>query len=671
MNLITKDGEYLLRLTPLDGGMRPQFFIQIAGDWGRPAIGPVLKKGDDVHITAVWTGEAIHLFTNGLHTGQGRSGQTTPSDSPLIIAKASRWAPHPLNGKITLQRLLPQALSLADILRDELNIAQPQKDSSSQLSDFTHWHITGGIRAKTSQGLQAKATAPIMQMICTGLDVDITNKHELGLLISSKARQAQIAFFTTGGVRILELDLPAYGSTGTVLVNMRDIPEWAGRLQAIALLLDDRDHTTVLQDIRVEEKPTLPPWLSLELVDTSPVLPRCGNPFTIRLRLHNAGGAAIKLQVTVVSSAFRCLSEPSHQLPALDARAQSIMQWSIKPLKNGHMSLAFRLECAGVPSKEVQIPLYILEEQRHAELLPPKSVDTKPISVGMMVCPLWRQGSRGDRSGWYEITPYPQRQPALGWYDEGDTAVTDWEIRWAVEHGVEFFTCCWYRDKQNIGKPVVPWLNHWVESLQKAPYGHLVKYSLLWENLGCPGVSNADDMLQNLLPYWIANHFTHPYYLTREGKPVLHVYGVQKMVDELGGEAGARRTIALMREGCKKAGLNGLILMGANHTSPSNDNSLAARVGFDAMWAYHWPTASDVMPAVYTPQSIMKLQQRCWQMQDKSVLPHSNTVCMGWDASPWGQTKAFCFRIGLWADRTPGPHPMPWRRRSVKWVPMT
>ena len=53
----------------------------------------------------------------------------------------------------------------------------------------------------------------------------------------------------------------------------------------------------------------------------------------------------------------------------------------------------------------------------------PRPVDTGRYLLGAVMCPLWHDGSR-----WGAIARFPEREPLLGWYDEGDPEVTDWEI---------------------------------------------------------------------------------------------------------------------------------------------------------------------------------------------------------------------------------------------------
>jgi len=50
------------------------------------------------------------------------------------------------------------------------------------------------------------------------------------------------------------------------------------------------------------------------------------------------------------------------------------------------------------------------------------------------------------------ITKHLERTPALGFYDQSNPEVADWETKWCVEHGINFFIYCWYRASQ--GGPV-------------------------------------------------------------------------------------------------------------------------------------------------------------------------------------------------------------------------
>ena len=58
----------------------------------------------------------------------------------------------------------------------------------------------------------------------------------------------------------------------------------------------------------------------------------------------------------------------------------------------------------------------------------------------------WKKGAAGIHEGFDDLADiYPDRTPLMGYYDEENPEVCDWEIKWAVEHGINCFIHCWYR----------------------------------------------------------------------------------------------------------------------------------------------------------------------------------------------------------------------------------
>ena len=47
-------------------------------------------------------------------------------------------------------------------------------------------------------------------------------------------------------------------------------------------------------------------------------------------------------------------------------------------------------------------------------------------------------------SSWDTIRNAPYQMPVLGFFAEGSPQVIDWQIKWAVEHGIKFFAVDWY-----------------------------------------------------------------------------------------------------------------------------------------------------------------------------------------------------------------------------------
>jgi hypothetical protein len=271
---------------------------------------------------------------------------------------------------------------------------------------------------------------------------------------------------------------------------------------------------------------------------------------------------------------------------------------------------------------------------------PPRAADTSPYLLGAQMCPLWDSAKF-----WKPITAYPDRKPVLGWYDEGSPEVTDWEIKFALDHGVSFFLVCWYRAKDNLGKrPIRALHERWLtEGFPRARHRHAFKFCLMWENandIAC-GVASEEDLLNNLLPYWLDTFFKKPGYLVLENKPVLAVYGVGKFVTALGGEERAAAAIKKMEAACRASGFEGLHLLGQHcWGDPVAPAAQMRRIGLSHSFAYHWPSflGRDYMPAGPTPdaEQILAGQEKCWRTMETLAVPNIVTVSMGWDSSPWG-----------------------------------
>ena len=119
-------------------------------------------------------------------------------------------------------------------------------------------------------------------------------------------------------------------------------------------------------------------------------------------------------------------------------------------------------------SKPTQTPAYIPA---------PRPVKTQ-ISGRAHNCPLWEADNP---EMWNQVLKHPERTPALGFYAQGNPEVSDWETKWAVEHGVSFFIYCWYRTSQ--GGPVrrssaAPA----IEALFKSRFVDKMKFTIMWEN---------------------------------------------------------------------------------------------------------------------------------------------------------------------------------------------
>jgi hypothetical protein len=224
--------------------------------------------------------------------------------------------------------------------------------------------------------------------------------------------------------------------------------------------------------------------------------------------------------------------------------------------------------------------------------------------------------------------------------------VTDWEIKWALEHGISFFLTCWYREAGNEGQAVKPALDHWLANgLPQSRFGGRFRFALMFENghRRFAGGMSRQDLLENLLPFWITEYFQRPNYLTLDGRPLLAIHDVDRFIDDLGGEDAAREAIGAMRAACREAGFAGLCILGQScWGDPETLARRAERIrrsGMDASFAYHLPTFTGVFEGGLKPSAdaAIAAQETLWKTLPQPNIP---TLSMGWDSEPWGFSES-------------------------------
>ena len=217
--------------------------------------------------------------------------------------------------------------------------------------------------------------------------------------------------------------------------------------------------------------------------------------------------------------------------------------------------------------------------------VPPKGGDD--YTIGMNVCSLW---SNGVSHGWSCISAYPDPVPVLGFYDEGNPETADWEIKYLVEHGVDFQAFCVYfgsgSGPQRLGA------DHLFNGFQNAKYSDMSKYCIIWEASNAGSPSNMDGVKNDYFPYMLENFFKDPRYMVIDNKPVVVVFGAGNLGTRLGGEANGKEAFDWMREEIKKYGFDGIIFLANGSSSAS-----LARLGYDGAYAYNWGN-SGYSPAV-------------------------------------------------------------------------
>ena len=199
-----------------------------------------------------------------------------------------------------------------------------------------------------------------------------------------------------------------------------------------------------------------------------------------------------------------------------------------------------------------------------ADYVPKPNPATSDRIVAAHYYAAWKKGAPGLHEGFDDLHDYPERTPLMGYYDEENPTVADWEIKWALEHGVNCFIYCWYRKLENQGEPVT--INdlrcgHGLhEALFNAKYQEMMNFAIMFEISPRWGATDEKDMIENLMPFWMETYFKRKNYLLIDNKPVLFVYNPARLGNECFDSVEAqRKTFDACREYAKKCGFDGMI----------------------------------------------------------------------------------------------------------------
>lgn len=202
----------------------------------------------------------------------------------------------------------------------------------------------------------------------------------------------------------------------------------------------------------------------------------------------------------------------------------------------------------------------------------------------------WKKGAAGLHDGFNDLHGYPERTPLMGYYNEENPAVCDWEIKWATEHGINCFIHCWYRKKENMGKPITVAdlrCGHGLhEALFNARYQKLMKFAIMFENSPRWGTTDREDMIRNVMPFWTENYFKQDNYLILDNKPVVFVFYQRRLAEVFPDPAEQKRMFDDCREYAVKAGFDGMIFGQCDYAMEQERHEESMARGYDFRFGY-------------------------------------------------------------------------------------
>jgi len=254
----------------------------------------------------------------------------------------------------------------------------------------------------------------------------------------------------------------------------------------------------------------------------------------------------------------------------------------------------------------------------------PQPVSSSSTVIGIQNCSMWREGSH---LGWDRINGYPERKPYLGFYDEGSPEVADWEIKWLVEHGVNYQMYCWFRPALGTNNPIKdPYLDYGLhDGFFNAKYSNYMKFAIMWENAASRAQDSAD-FRNNIVPYWVEYYLKDPRYLVINNKPVISFYSLEKLKRDFLTYDGIKAEMDYLRSVCKSLGYDDAILMTTNSGSNTTDIANIKASGLDCIYSYSWGTLCGNI-------DLQKLKMTEQKSLGIDLIP---TISMGRQDEAWG-----------------------------------
>ncbi len=394
---------------------------------------------------------------------------------------------------------------------------------------------------------------------------------------------------------------------------------------------------TRVESIEVAAEPRGPAELEVAYFGPAEGINRAGRPAGVTCTLRNLGGQlAENVTATLqVPAGVQVLDGAAKTIDRLSLYVPKTVAWQIQAETLGKIDLAVNVAASQTEpvSSAAALELSKAPDVPKTTYVPePKPVRSQ-YEIGAFYFPGFPTAEK-----WQPIRGYPNRKPILGWYDESSPECADWQIKWAVEHGINFFMVDWYWCQGNRH------LEHWVHNAYgKAKYRQYLKWAIMWANHNPPNTHSAEDWRQ-VTQYWIDNYFNMPEYYRIDNRPAVFIWAPQNVRNDLGGSGEAAKLYAMSQQMAKAAGYPGIYFVAmSSHDHPDRTQQLVSE-GYEAATTYHGfqlahqRAQSDRFPFARLLDTCPEL----WREAEKSArgLLYLPIVDTGWDARPWHGEKS-------------------------------
>ena len=480
---------------------------------------------------------------------------------------------------------------------------------------------------------------------------------------SPKETELQIQWAGDGesGMKKERVRIPGDGRVHRYYLHLCGKKAWKGRIGLMKAVAPEGLEAP--KDLAFEtEEPELPADIVLKSARVADAFNRVGSPVPLTILVGNLGTETAE-NVTVVPvslpEGMRVVNAAALTGEVLGGTSRTF-DVMLDCATAGSFTVGFEVRVPGAAALSVRVPVTVLPSlnlPKAAYVPEPKPVETD-YDLAALYFPGWARIQAWERV--WKVCP--ERKPVLGWYDEANPEVVDWQIKWLVENGIRTLYVDWYwcQGAQH--------LDHWVKAFYRAKYRKYLKWAMMWANHNAPGSHSEADQ-RAVTKFWIENYFNTPEYLRIDDKPVVWMWSPQNMQHDMDKQGGCRRLLEISREMAVAAGFKGICFIAMKW--PEEDCrpktiQMYKDWGFDMTGIYHFMSHGGTCPTNrrFPYRAVADANPaNWWEQHEANVLPFLPNLSTGWDDRPWNDRceiygknatdfRRICAEAKMFADRT-------------------
>lgn len=253
--------------------------------------------------------------------------------------------------------------------------------------------------------------------------------------------------------------------------------------------------------------------------------------------------------------------------------------------------------------------------------------------------PGWKDNAPGifTNKPWDLIKKYPDREPLLGWYKEGDVEVMNQQLSWMKKYGINYVVFDWYWDGANT----LPYLSHALDAYLSSANRNEVGFAIHWSNHRPFPYKHYQ--FDRMIQYLVVKILNQPGYWYDDDKPVVFIFSpdlLQDSASKIG--TNTRQLLDRANNIAIKYGLKGIKFIANSSTGWGRYGPIDR--GYSAMTGYVYRRAFSgvVEPYPENYKEMIHAYDIMWSwIINNMTIEYWPPVVFGWDKRPWGAVDKY------------------------------